>query len=172
MVLETGVQSEVKSNQRFKKWYLIPPSLTPSMIRYVSRVKWKNPEEGVVPSPTPRSSSHWKRSLRVALDYGHQLYLLVVCLASDDCLTATGSCWGLVGRVFSNGQGDRGSIPGRVIPMTQKGYLIPSCLILSLMRYVWRVKWSNPGKEVVPSPTPRSSSYWKESLWVAFDYSH
>ena len=27
---------------------------------------------------------------------------------------------GLVGRVFSNGSGGRGSIPGRVIPKTQK----------------------------------------------------
>ena len=32
-------------------WYLIPPCLTLSNIRYVSRVKWSNPGEGVAPSP-------------------------------------------------------------------------------------------------------------------------
>ena len=31
-------------------------------------------------------------------------------------------------RVFANGLGDRGSIPGRVIPKAQKWYLIPPCL--------------------------------------------
>ena len=35
-----------------------------------------------------------------------------------------------------------------------------------------RVKWSNPGKGVVSSPTPQCSSYWKESLLVALDYGH
>ena len=49
--------------------------------------------------------------------------------------------------------------------------MIPPCLTLSNIRYVSRVKWSNPGKEVVPSPTPRCSSYWKGSLLVALNYS-
>ena len=40
---------------------------------YVSRVKWSNPEKGVAPSPTPRCSSYWKGSLRVALDCSRQL---------------------------------------------------------------------------------------------------
>ena len=30
--------------------------------------------------------------------------------------------------------------------------------------------WSNPGKGVAPSPTPRCSSYLKGSLLVALDY--
>ena len=38
------------------------------------------------------------------------------------------------------------------------------------IRYVSRVKWSNPGKGVAPSPTPRCSSYWKGSFQVALDY--
>ena len=38
------------------------------------------------------------------------------------------------------------------------------------LRYVSRVKWSNPGKGVAPSPTPRCSSYWKGSLLVTLDY--
>ena len=78
---------------------------------------------------------------------------------------------GLVGRVFANGPGDQGSIPGRVIPKTlKKWYLIPSCLTLSIIRYVSRVKGSNPGKGVAPSPTPSFSSYWKGNLRVSLDY--
>ena len=50
-VRETWVQSQVKSYQRLNKWYLIPPCLTLSIIRYESRVKWSNPRKGVAPSP-------------------------------------------------------------------------------------------------------------------------
>ena len=39
------------------------------------------------------------------------------------------------------------------------------------MRYVSRVKRSNPRKGVVPSPTPWCSSYWKGSLRVTLSYS-
>ena len=78
MVLETGVQSQVKSYQRLKKWYLIPPCWTLSVIRYVSRVKWSKLGKGVAPSPTPRCSSYWKGSLRVALNYSCQVYLLLI----------------------------------------------------------------------------------------------
>ena len=78
---------------------------------------------------------------------------------------------GLVGSVFANGPGDQDSIPSRVIPkIFKKWYLIPPCLALSNIRYVTRVKWSNPGKWVAPSPTPRCSSYWKWNLRVAHDY--
>ena len=49
-------------------------------------------------------------------------------------------------------------------------HLMPPCLTLSIIRYVWRVKWSNPGKGVAPTPTPWCSSYWKRSLWLALDY--
>ncbi len=52
---ETGVQSQVESCQRLKKWYLTTPCLTISIIRYVSRVKWSNPGNGVAPSPTAPS---------------------------------------------------------------------------------------------------------------------
>ncbi len=50
---KTWVQSQVESYQRLKKWYLMPPCLTLSNIRYASRVKWSNPGKGVAPSPTP-----------------------------------------------------------------------------------------------------------------------
>ena len=70
---ETGVQSQVESYQKLKKWYSIPPCLTFNILTYVSRVKWSNPREGVAPSSTPWCSSYWKGSFRVALDYGRQL---------------------------------------------------------------------------------------------------
>ena len=52
----------------------------------------------------------------------------------------------------------------------KKWHLMPPCLTLRIIRYGSRVKWSNPGKGVVPSPTPWCSSYWKGSLRVTFDY--
>ena len=58
---ETWVQSQVESYQRLKKWYLMPPCLTLSIIRYGSRVKWSNPGKGVAPSPTPWCSKLLKR---------------------------------------------------------------------------------------------------------------
>ena len=77
MIRETWVQSQVESYQKLLKWYLIPPWLTLSNIRYVSRVKWSNPGKEVAPYPTPRCSSYWKGSLRVTLDLGRQLYFLL-----------------------------------------------------------------------------------------------
>ena len=50
------------------------PCLTLSIIRYGSRVKWRNPGLGVAPSRTPWCSSYRKGNLRVTLDYGRQLY--------------------------------------------------------------------------------------------------
>ena len=44
------------------------------------------------------------------------------------------------------------------------------CLTVSNIRYVSRVKWSNPGKREAPSPTPRCSCYWNASLLIALDY--
>ena len=58
MAQEIWVQSLVETYQRLKKWYLMPPCLTLSNIRYVSRVKWSNPGKGVAHSPTPWCSSY------------------------------------------------------------------------------------------------------------------
>ena len=77
MAREIWAQSQVESYQRLKKWYLMLSCLTLSIIRYVSRVKWSNPGNGVAPSPTPRRSSYRKGSPRVNLDYGRQLYLCI-----------------------------------------------------------------------------------------------
>ena len=41
---------------------------------------------------------------------------------------------GLMCRAFANGLEDRGSVPGRVIPKTQKLYLMPPCLTLSIIK--------------------------------------
>ena len=41
---------------------------------------------------------------------------------------------GMMVRVFANGPGDLGPIPGWVIPKTQKWYLMPPCLTLSNIR--------------------------------------
>ena len=46
MAQETGVQSQIKSYQRLKKWYLIPPCFKLSIIRYGLRVQWSNPGKG------------------------------------------------------------------------------------------------------------------------------
>ena len=43
----------------------------------------------------------------------------------------------------------------------KKWYLTLPCLLLILIRYGSRVKWSNPGKGVAPSPTLQCSSYQK-----------
>ena len=77
----------------------------------------------------------------------------------------------LMVRVFAHGLGDLGSIPGQVIPKTQKKwYSMPLCLILRIIKYRSRVMWVNPGKGVAPSPIPQCSSYQKGSLRVTFDY--
>ena len=68
---ETRVQSQVKSYQSLKKWYLIPPCLTHSIIR----IKWSNQGKGVAPYLTPRYSSYWKESFRVTLEYGRQIII-------------------------------------------------------------------------------------------------
>ena len=78
MVRKTRVQSQVESYKRLKKCYLIPPCLTISIIRYVSRVKWNIPGKVVAPYSTPRCSSYWNRSLRVALDCSCQVYFLYI----------------------------------------------------------------------------------------------
>ena len=69
-----------------------------------------------------------------------------------------GSLWriyrsiGQAVRVFANGPGDQGSIPGRVIQKTLKMTLDASLLYTRIIRWGSRVKWSNPGKGVAPFP--------------------
>ena len=44
----------------------------------------------------------------------------------------------------------------------KKWYLMPPCLILSIIR----IKWNNLRNGVAPSSMPQCCSYWKGSLWV------
>ena len=52
--------------------------------------------------------------------------------------------------MFANGPGDRDSIPGRVIPKTQKMVLNAALLNTQHYKEGSRVKWSNPGNGVAP----------------------
>ena len=71
---------------------------------------------------------------------------------------------GVMSSMLANGRRNRSSIPGRVIPNTQKKwYLIPPCLTLSIIRHGSKVKWSNQGNGVALTPTHRCSSYRKGS---------
>ena len=71
--------------------------------------------------------------------------------------------------VFANGPGDLGSIPGRVIPKTQKMVLAS---LLNTQHYKVRIKGKveQSREGVAPSPTPWCSSYRKGSLRVTLDY--
>ena len=71
-----SIQGRVISDS--KKWYLMPPCLTLSIIRYGSRVNLSNPRKGVALSPIPWCSSYWKGSLWVALKDNCQ-QLLISC---------------------------------------------------------------------------------------------
>ena len=77
---------------------------------------------------------------------------------------------GLAIRVFANGLGDLGSIPGRVIPKTQKMVLDAS--LLNTQHYKGRIKGKveQSREGVAPSPTPWCSSYRKGSFRVTLDY--
>ena len=71
---------------------------------------------------------------------------------------------------FANSLGDLGSILGRVIPKTLKMALDTS--LLNNIRYVSRVKWSNPGKGVVPPlhlsvVAIEKGAFWSPSTMVA-----
>ena len=76
---------------------------------------------------------------------------------------------GLAVRVFTNGLGDLGSIPGRVIPKTQKMVLDASLLNTQHYKVQIKGKMKQSREGVAPSPTPWCSSYRKGSLRVTLD---
>ena len=80
MVREIGVQSQVKSYQRLKKWYLMLPSLTLSVIKYKSRVKWSYPGKGVAPSLHLSVVANEKGAFRSPSTKGRQLYFYLIAL--------------------------------------------------------------------------------------------
>ena len=61
--------------------------------------------------------------------------------------------------MLANVPGDWGSTSCRVIPKTPKMVLGASLLNTQHYKAWIKIKWSNPGKGVVPSPTPWCSSY-------------
>ena len=78
---------------------------------------------------------------------------------------------GLAVRVFANGPGDQGSIPGRVIPKTKKKMVLDVSLLKTQHYKVWiKGKVDQPREGVAPSHTPWCSSYRKGSLRVTLDY--
>ena len=66
---------------------------------------------------------------------------------------------GLVGKVFANGLGNRGSILGRVIPKIQKMVLDTSMLNKQHYKVCIKGKVKQSRKGVALSSKPRSSSY-------------
>ena len=58
--------------------------------------------------------------------------------------------YGLVGRVFANGPGDRGSIPGRVIPKTLKMVLDDSLIKMVLDNTQGKVEQSRERSSALP----------------------
>ena len=81
-------------------------------------------------------------------------------------------CWsrdiGIMVRVFAKSPGDLGSIPGRVIPKTQKLVLYDSLLNIQHNKVLIKGNVVNPGKGVASSSTPWCSSYRKVTLRVVF----
>ena len=77
---------------------------------------------------------------------------------------------GLAVRLFANGPRDLGSIPGRVIPKTQK--MLFDASLLNTQHYKVRIKGKieQSWEGVAPSPTPWCSNYRKGSLRVTLDY--
>ena len=75
----------------------------------------------------------------------------------------------LMNRVFGNGLGDWSSIPGRVIPKTEK--MVLDAALLNTQHYkvkiMGKVEYSREWSDTLP--TLRCSSYWKGSLWVTLD---
>ena len=61
--------------------------------------------------------------------------------------------------MFANSPGERGSIPGRVLPKTQKKVLDASLLNTQHSKARIKGKWINSPKGVAPSPLPWYSSY-------------
>ena len=73
---------------------------------------------------------------------------------------------GLMSRLFANDPGDRGSIPGRVIPKTQK--MVLNIALLNTQHYKVEIKGKVEQSREWSSALP-CSSYWKGSLRVTLN---
>ena len=74
---------------------------------------------------------------------------MCVCVHEYVCVCI---CIGLLGRAFASGQGDQCSVLGRIIPKTKKWYLMPHCLILSIIGYGSRGKVEQSRERSSPLP--------------------
>ena len=158
MARETWVQSQVESYQRLKKWYLMPPGLTPSIIRYGSRVKWSNTGKGVAASPTPWYCSYRKGAFGSLSTKGRQLYFTYSNYITNH-INSNHDTINFILLLTSEVESYQ---------KLKEWYLMPPCSTFSI-RWGSRVKWSNPGKGVALSPTLQCSSYWKGRLWITLD---
>ena len=106
----------------------------------------------------------WKvKDFEPAFNYVHSKLLCVYTSAYKNKFMSSNI--GLMSIVFANGPGDWGSIPGRVIPKTQK-MLLDSAL-LNTQHYKVRIKGKvELIRRVAPPSTHRCSSYWKGNLRV------
>ena len=85
MVQETGVQLQVESYQRLKKWYLIPPCLTLSTIRKGSSVNLGvvTIEKGAFGSSSTKVTNFTLLTMNISVYYESFLKVLVNLLNSD-----------------------------------------------------------------------------------------
>ena len=72
--------------------------------------------------------------------------------------------------VFANGLGDLGSIPGRVIPKTQKMVLDASLLNTQYSKVRIKGKVEQSWEKSNAPPTTWCSSYWKGSIQITLKY--
>ena len=77
---------------------------------------------------------------------------------------------GIMVRVFANGPGDLGPIPGRFTPKTQKMELETSLLNTEHYKVQVKSKWSNPGIGVVLLIRLGVVAIKKGRFWVTLDY--
>ena len=73
---------DLGSIQSLKKWYLVSPCLTLSIIMYRSRVKWRNPGKGVAPPlhlgvVAIEKVTNFTYIYNCSYQKGHQLYLYI-----------------------------------------------------------------------------------------------
>ena len=126
--------------------HLVPPCLTLSKVRYVSRVKWSNPGKGVAP---PRlgvvaieKGAFWSPSTTVAnftTFMAEKIFTQV--FTHQGPILALVYPWhnqpiDIMVRVFTIGQGDLVRI---ILKTWKKWCLMPPCLTLSIIMYRSRV---------------------------------
>ena len=129
MVWETGIQSQVESYQRPKKWQ--------DTIHYPlsSKKQWKLISSNVHKNKISFVELWILRTISFRITFPIECSPMV-----------------LETRVQSQVESYQ---------RLKRWYVIPPCLTLIMLRYVWRIKWSNTMEGVALSYTPRCSSYWK-----------